>query len=453
MTTKTKTIMFLGAGSDVGKSIVAAAFCRILKRRGLTVAPFKAQNMSNNSFITMEGGEIGRAQVVQAEACGLAPSSHMNPVLLKPSSGLGSQVVVQGRVLGDMSAVGYHHYKKRLKTAVMESYDYLAARYDVIVMEGAGSCVEVNLKENDLVNFAMAKEVGAPCIVIADIDRGGVFAQIVGSHVLMTNKEKDLTAGWLINKFRGDRSLFDDGVSFIEQKTRKPVFGVVPYFEDIYIDPEDSVAVQIDKRPVIKPRPDRLNVAVIHFPGISNFTDLEALEREPDVIVNYLSRSASLEDYDLLILPGSKNVMEDSYWTAKNGWSRRIKEFAGLGKPILGLCGGYQILGREIRDPLGVESPRGRVKGLGLLPVVTTLEGDKILRQVTGVDIATGRKVRGYEIHMGRTVPADNASSDLQPFLRIHAPGSRQAWEDGWIHSGRPDTGGLCSRTVGRPGF
>ena len=429
-----KTVMFLGTGSDVGKSVAAAAFCRILKRRGYQVAPFKAQNMSNNSFITVEGGEIGRAQVVQAEAAGLLPSADMNPVLLKPSSQLGSQVVVQGRVYGQMQAAEYHLFKKNLVKAVMESFDRLAAQYEVIVLEGAGSCSEVNLKKNDLVNFAMARRVGAPCVLVADIDRGGVFAQLIGSMTLMTRREKELTAGFLINKFRGDPALFTDGVDFIQQRTKRPVFGVVPYYQDIYIDPEDSVAVQTDKRPVRALRRDRLCVAVIRLPGLSNFTDMEALERESDLVLNYLVRPQDLGDYDLVVLPGTKNTVEDAVWLGRTGWSRRIREFADGGGHVLGLCGGYQILGEEILDPLGVESPRGRVRGLGLLPLSTTMAGDKVLRRVTGVDLTNGRKVTGYEIHMGHTVRKDSgrAGDRIVSMLSLRLPGSREAWPDGW---------------------
>lgn len=431
MKNKCKTIMFLGTGSDVGKSVTAAAFCRILKRKGYSVAPFKAQNMSNNSYITVEGGEIGRAQVVQAEAAGLLPSSDMNPVLLKPSSGLGAQVVLQGKVLGQATAVEYHSQKKQLVNAVMESFNRLAAQHEVIVLEGAGSCCEVNLKKNDIVNFAMAGRAHSPCIIVADIDRGGVFAQLIGSMHLMSRKEKELTAGFVINKFRGDPALFQDGMDIIEQKTRRPVFGLVPFYNNIYIDPEDSVAVQSDKRPVLSLRKDKLNIAVIKLPGISNFTDMESLEREPDVILNYLNRRQPLDSYDLLILPGTKNVMEDAVWLKKAGWSKEIKAYAAGGGFLLGICGGYQLLGREVHDPLGVESDRGGVKALGLLPASTRLEGDKILRRVIGKDIGTGKKITGYEIHMGRTAPIGKPGDDIQPFLEIRDPGRKNKWQDG----------------------
>jgi adenosylcobyric acid synthase len=443
--------MFLGTGSDVGKSIAAAAFCRILKRRGYRVAPFKAQNMSNNSYVTVEGGEIGRAQVVQAEAAGVLPSVHMNPILLKPSSQLGAQVILQGRVFGQMQAKEYHAFKPRLKDAVMDSYRRLSAEYDCIVMEGAGSCCEMNLKQNDLVNFAMARAVGAPCILVADIDRGGVFAQVIGSYQLMDRKEKSLLSGFLINKFRGDPGLFEDGIRYIEAKTKKPVLGLVPFYQDILIDPEDSVRVQEDKRVVRATGKKTVNIGVLKLPAISNFTDLEALETEPDTVVNYLFRPEELTgDYDLLILPGTKNTMEDARWLGRSGWRRRIREY-GEGKGhILGICGGYQLLGRVIRDPHGVESPRKEVRGLGLLPVVTELAPDKVVRKVAGKSVVRGRHVKGYEIHMGTSRAVGDRGG---PYLKIRESGKQTSWEDGW----QMDDGRICGTYVhgilDSPGF
>ena len=424
-------IMFLGTGSDVGKSIAATAFCRILKRRGYHVAPFKAQNMSNNSYVTIEGCEIGRAQVVQAEAAGLLPSRHMNPILLKPSTDLGSQIVLHGEVFGQMNAVDYHDFKPSLRKAVMESYNMLANEYEIIVMEGAGSCCEMNLKENDLVNLPMAMAVHAPCVLVADIDRGGVFAQIIGSYQLMTRKEKELVIGFLINKFRGDPTLFSSGIEFIEKKTNKPVLGLVPFYKDIHIDSEDSVTVQEDKR-VLKPvGPSTVNIAVIKLPAISNFTDLEILKNEPDVVVNYLFRPREFSHkYDYLILPGTKNVMEDAVWLGRSGWKKAILGFIARGGGIFGICGGYQLMGQRIRDPVGVESDRMEIRGLGLLPVETTLEGKKIIRKVTGTCLLNGKRVSGYEIHMGRSRPLPGQGGE--PFLKIHLPGNKRTWTDGW---------------------
>ncbi len=448
----TKAIMFLGTGSDVGKSIVATALCRIFKRRGLRVAPFKAQNMSNNSFVTAEGGEIGRAQVVQAEAAGVLPSVHMNPVLLKPSGSGSSQVVLHGRVATELSAMEYHHYKPRLKHAVMASYKRLAEQYQVIVMEGAGSCCEMNLKENDLVNFQMALAVGAPCILVADIDRGGVFAQIIGSYHLMEKRERELLQGFIINKFRGDPRLFESGIRYIEEKTGKPVLGLVPYYEHIHIDPEDSVALQPDKRPYKFPQPNAVNVAVVRLPSISNFTDLEILERETDVVLNYLSRPSELSrHYDMLILPGTKNVMNDARWMAKRGWKGAIKEFARSEKFVLGICGGYQLLGQEVVDPYGVEAePGARVKGLGLLAVRTVLDRDKIVRKVIGKTIDSSIRVKGYEIHMGRTRACKEQG---QPFARIHEPGGKEKWEEGWLSENGRILGTYIHGVLDSPGF
>ena len=422
-----KNVMFLGTGSDVGKSIVAAAFCRILKNKGYSVAPFKAQNMSNNSFVTVEGGEIGRAQIVQAEAAGVLPSVHMNPILLKPSSGLGAQIVLQGKVFGQMEAADYHTYKRKLKEKVLESYHALASQYEVIVMEGAGSCCEMNLKRNDLVNFAMARQVGAPCVLVADIDRGGVFAQVIGSTMLMTPTEKKLTLGFLINKFRGDASLFESGMEYIEKKTKKPVLGLVPYYTDIYVDSEDSVAVQWDKRRSGPVERDKINVAVVRLPGISNFTDLEVLDQESDVRVHYLHHAKDLQDFDLVVLPGTKNVVEDAVWMDREGFSDIVRRFQG---PILGLCGGYQLLGATILDPLGVESSRKKVSGLGLLPLTTTLEGNKVVRRVLGKHLDSGEAIQGYEIHMGRT---HSDSDEVLPMLSIREPGNANVWQDGYM--------------------
>ncbi|MBW1716390.1 MAG: cobyric acid synthase [Deltaproteobacteria bacterium] len=446
-----KAIMFLGTGSDVGKSITVAAFCRIFKRRGYRVAPFKAQNMSNNSFVTVEGGEIGRAQVVQAEAAGVLPSVHMNPVLLKPSSNHGSQVILKGKVFGQMEAMSYHEFKPRLRQVVMESYQALATDYDVIVMEGAGSCCEMNLKENDLVNLPLARRVGASCILIADIDRGGVFAQLIGSLQLMTRKERGLTRGFLVNKFRGDPQLFESGITYIEKKTCKPILGLIPFYKDIYIDSEDSVVIQEDRWSFKPIKQNTVNIAVLKLPSISNFTDLEILMREPDVVVNFLFRPRELIDsYDLLILPGTKNVMEDALWLARTGWKNKIKELAKKGGRCLGICGGYQLLGMRIKDPLGVESDRKEVRGLGLLPMETILEEEKVVRKVTGTCLINGTRVTGYEIHMGQTRMLRRVGKVL---LRIHEPGNRQSWEDGWSVGGDRIVGTYVHGILDSPGF
>lgn len=446
-----KSLMFLGTGSDVGKSITATAFCRIMKRRGYDVAPFKAQNMSNNSFVTVEGGEIGRAQVVQAEAAGVLPSVHMNPILLKPSTELGAQIILQGRVFAQMDAAKYHDYKPRLKKAVMESFRLLEEKYDVIIMEGAGSCCEMNLKKNDLVNLSMAEAAGAKCILVADIDRGGVFAQLIGTYNLMSPKEKKMIIGFIINKFRGDPGLFADGIKYIEKKTGRPVLGLVPFYHDIQIDSEDSVAVQVDRLPIKRVGKKTVNAAVIRLPAISNFTDLEILNMEKDVVINYLSNKNELtDDYDCLILPGTKNVMEDCAWLSRMGWKKSIREFAAKRKKVLGICGGYQLLGKEILDPDNVESARGKIAGLGLLPVVTRLENEKIVRKVTGKCLSNNRSVEGYEIHMGKTQIKDNTG---MPFLMISDEKVNDLWDDGcFIEDGRI-AGTYVHGILDSPGF
>ncbi len=446
-----RAIMFLGTGSDVGKSIATTAFCRILKRRGYRVAPFKAQNMSNNSYVTVEGGEIGRAQVVQAEAAGLLPSVDMNPILLKPSTQTGAQVVLLGKVYAQLDAVDYHGLKQHLRKTVLESYHRLASKYDVIVMEGAGSCCEMNLKKHDLVNFPMAKSVKAPCILVADIDRGGVFPQIIGSYHLMTRLERQLTAGFLVNKFRGDLALFATGTDYIQKRTQRPVLGVVPFFEDIQINQEDSVAVQGDRRPPAPTGPETVNIAVVRLPAISNFTDLEPLEGEPGVVVNYLSRPAELTaHYDALILPGTKNVMEDAAWLQHTGWVPVVGAFLDSGKQVMGICGGYQLLGEEILDPHGVESPRPQVGGLGIIPVRTVLERKKVVRRVTGHCLVNGERVAGYEIHMGDTYPVRTEGG---AFLEIHEPGRRKQWLDGWSVRGGLAAGVYLHGILDEPGF
>ncbi len=425
-----KGLMILGTGSDVGKSLIVTAICRILKNRGIRVAPFKAQNMSNNSFVALEGGEIGRAQAVQAEASGILPSVHMNPILLKPSNNRTSQVIVQGKVLGNIDSRTYHLIKPRLKEAIIDSYNKLAEQYDVIIMEGAGSCCEMNIKEHDIVNFPLAKELKVKCIVVGDIDRGGIFAQLIGTYYLMDKEEKELTRGFLINKFRGDLSLFKKGIEYIEEKTSIPVLGLIPYIEDLRIDPEDSVIIQKERLEKQVPLPQKVNIGVIRLPAISNFTDIQILAMEEDVVVNYLFSPDELTlAYDCLLIPGTKNAMQDSLWIKNTGWAKKIRQFAENGGFVFGICGGFQILGIKIKDPHGIESEQKEVKGIGLLPVETTLFSEKIVRRVKGVCLVNNQKVEGYEIHMGRTIPKTERG---MPFLRLSLGG--KVWEDGWIN-------------------
>jgi adenosylcobyric acid synthase len=375
------------------------------------VAPFKAQNMSNNSFVTIEGGEIGRAQVAQAEACGLAPSVHMNPILLKPSSDMGAQVVLQGHVLGTYTAREYYAMKGRLRDKVAESYRRLTDTYDTVVMEGAGSCCEVNLRAHDLVNFEMALTTRSPVIIVADIDRGGVFAQIIGSMAIISPEERDLVAGFLINKFRGDPSLFESGIEYLEEKTGKPVLGLVPWYSGFHIDTEDSMSLDqmLTHR---RPRPDKINIAAVRLPHVSNFTDLEVLMDEPDVLVNWLEHPHGLESYDGVVLPGSKSVIDDLIWLKKTKWTDALRAFAdNHSKMVIGLCGGFQMLGTHVADPLGIEGTAKQMDGLGLLTVTTIIEPTKIVRHTRGRETVFNSMVSGYEIHMGRTQrPADIAS-------------------------------------------
>ncbi|KPA11100.1 cobalamin biosynthesis protein CobQ [Candidatus Magnetomorum sp. HK-1] len=411
-----RNLMFLGTGSDVGKSIVATAFCRIFKNEGYAVAPFKAQNMSNNSYVTMEGGEIGRAQATQAEAAGLLPSVHMNPVLLKPTGDMGSQVVVCGQVFKNMTAKDYYTFKDDIKFQVLKSYHSLENQYECIVLEGAGSCCEVNLRKHDIVNFEMALSVKAPVIIVADIDRGGVFAQIIGSMELISKQERNLVAGFIINKFRGDPQLFQDGIAFIEEKTQKPVLGLVPYYKDIHIDREDSMSLDNSQINIFN---TPIKIAVIRLSHVSNFTDIEALESEPEVSIHWLVSPNNLLNYDAIIIPGSKNVIYDLKQIEKKGWFEALHDYTQKDRGmIVGLCGGYQMLGKEIHDPKETEGPLKEALGIGLLDISTEMDTIKVVKRSSGKDRLFQTSVRGYEIHMGKTRLNQNASAfiDLQGY-------------------------------------
>ncbi len=411
-----KKIIFLGTGSDVGKSVTATAFCRILKNRGVRVAPFKAQNMSNNSYVTAEGGEIGRAQVAQAEAAGRLPSVYMNPVLLKPCSDVGAQVVVLGKVHQTMPAREYYSFKDQLKKTVMESFEILASDCEAIVMEGAGSCSEVNLRQNDIVNFDMALSVDAPVVLVADIDRGGVFAQIIGTLAIISKEERDLIAGFIINKFRGDPKLFDDGIAYIEKKTGKPVFGLVPYYKGFGIDTEDSMSLDAAMKKVSGPVSGKINIAVLRLPHVSNFTDIEVLAGEPEVTITWLKSPESLNDFHALIIPGSKSVIHDLVVLKEAGWPRAMEQYVKNRQGfVIGLCGGYQMLGHTIEDPLGIEGNITGTSGLGLLDIKTRIEPVKMVELSEGKDRLFNARVNGYEIHMGQTVIGNSA----EPFIDI----------------------------------
>jgi adenosylcobyric acid synthase len=416
----------------VGKSILVAGLCRIFFQEGIKVAPFKAQNMALNSFITPAGGEMGRAQVVQAQAAGLAPHVDMNPILLKPSSPVGSQVIVQGKVYGNFSAQEYYRHKPRLVGKVMQSFRRLSRAYDLIILEGAGSAVELNLKKNDLVNFSMAKKAEAAVLLVADIDRGGVFAATIGSFHLLTPTERRLLGGFVINKFRGDPELFQDGVQIIQDRTKRPVLGVVPYVPDLILPEEDSVALGRKSRPGSWPAGAGLRVGVVRLPHISNYTDFDPLEQEPGVSLRYLDHRHGLDGVDLLILPGTKNTIGDLIYLKETGLFEKIQVYAAQGGHVLGICGGYQILGQEVRDPLGVEGPPRTEAGLGLLPVVTTMAGDKTTTQVQAR--AWGRPdfdgvIYAYEIHMGVTEAGGEGRAALEIIDRNGQP---VQVADGW---------------------
>ncbi len=407
------TLMIQGTGSHVGKSVLVAALCRIFAEEGIRVAPFKAQNMALNSFITQEGGEIGRAQAFQALAAGIPPSVHMNPILLKPSSDTGSQVIVHGKVYGNMDARTYHRKKEGLRKKVLESLEFLKDRYDLILMEGAGSPAEINLKEHDLVNMGAAQMAKAPVLLVGDIDRGGVFAALYGTIALLEKGERDYIRGMIVNKFRGDVSLLEPGLAMIEEKTSVPVVGVIPYFHDLYLPEEDSVGLR--KR--MGTQKGDIRIGVIRLSHISNFTDFDVLSMEPGVLVEYLVAGDELDDYDAVIIPGSKNTLADLQFLQDSGLVDEIVDFAAKGGTVVGLCGGYQMLGRVIRDPHHVESRWEVMEGLGLLDVETVMAPEKTttLVEAEKIEGESGNRLEGYEIHMGVTRRGQGAS----PLFRI----------------------------------
>ena len=397
---KAPGLAFLGTGSDVGKSVLATAMCRVLADQGHRVAPFKAQNMSNNSGVTPEGLEMGRAQIVQAEACRLAPHVDMNPVLLKPTGESGSQLVKLGRAVGNRQAREYYDGETNLFEIAGRAIDRLRAEYDAVIMEGAGSCAEVNLMPYDFVNLRMAAYADAPAILVADIHKGGVFAQIVGTLECLPKDQQAQIAGFIVNRFRGDIRLFDDGVQWLEQKTGKPCFGVIPWFNHIRIEAEDSVAIE-KPAPVSGEAIGAPAVAVIRLPHISNFTDFDPIIATDGLALCFLEATQDLSGFSAVILPGSKNTRTDMEWLRQTGWADQINTFHNNGGHVLGICGGYQMLGQKISDPDGLEGKPGEINGLNLLPVQTRLVAPKTTTRVrfSWDDIAA----TGYEIHMGRT--------------------------------------------------
>ncbi|MBF1150475.1 MAG: cobyric acid synthase, partial [[Eubacterium] sulci] len=364
---KAKCIMVQGTMSGAGKSLLCAALCRIFKQDGYKVAPFKSQNMALNSYVTRNGMEMGRAQVMQAEAAGIEPDVRMNPVLLKPSSDIGSQVIVLGEVRGQMTATEYYEYKNSLMPEVMKAYNELAEENDIIVIEGAGSPAEINLRENDIVNMGMAEAAGAPVLLAGDIDRGGVFAQLYGTVKLLTDDEQKRIAGLIVNKFRGDIDILAPGLKMVEEKTGIPVLGVIPYIR-VDIDDEDSLAPRLNAKSEVKP----LDIAIIRIPRMSNFTDFAPLEAHEVIGARYVQSAEELHNPDMVIIPGTKSTMDDLLWMRQNGIESAIQKLASSGTPVLGVCGGYQMMGEKLSDPYHIEGDLEEMHGMGLLPTETT---------------------------------------------------------------------------------
>ncbi len=389
--------MVQGTTSDAGKSTLVAGLCRVLHRRGVHVAPFKPQNMALNSAVTVDGGEIGRAQAVQAQACGLQPHSDMNPVLLKPTTDQTAQVIIHGKARFNLGAGEYHDYKATAMQAVLESWQRLTEQYDYLIVEGAGSPAEINLREGDIANMGFAEAVDCPVVLIADIDRGGVFAHIVGTLALLSESERARIVGFVINRFRGDIALLQPGLDWLEQETGKPVLGVLPYLHGLHIEAEDAIPRDTHTGDAT----DKLRIIAPVFPRISNHTDFDALRLHPQVDFRFIGPGEIIPPADLIILPGSKNTRADLEILRGQGWEAAILHHLRYGGKLLGICGGFQMLGRTIHDPLGLEGTPGSSKGLGLLDMETTLEAEKRLANVTGKLAMGDAAVTGYEIHMG----------------------------------------------------
>ena len=415
------TLMIQGCSSDAGKSVMVAGLCRLLARQGKSVAPFKPQNMALNSAVTNDGGEIGRAQAVQAQACFLVPHTDMNPILLKPNSDTGAQVIVHGHPIDSMHAVDYHEYKKTALQAVLQSHQRLSKQYQTVIVEGAGSPAEINLRENDIANMGFAEEIDCPVILIADIDRGGVFAHLTGTLELLSPSEQDRIVGFIINRFRGDISLLKNGLTWLEQRCNKPVLGVIPYLENFFLDAEDAISTT----QIADEKSDKLNIVVPVLNRISNHTDFDALRLHPDVNLQFVNPEQTCPPCDVVILPGSKNVISDLLQLKNNGWANYLQKHLRYGGKIIGVCGGYQMLGETIADPDAVESNLKSIDGFDLLNISTTLKPFKQLKQVSGSFLAKpfdNASIKGYEIHCGITqsfgknakplIALDNGSHD-----------------------------------------
>ncbi|MFZ6724594.1 cobyric acid synthase [Undibacterium sp. MH2W] len=405
------TLMVQGTTSDAGKSTVVAALCRLLHRQGVRVVPFKPQNMALNSAVTIDGGEIGRAQALQALAAGLPPHTDMNPVLLKPSSDTGAQVIIHGKVRADMQARDYHQYKTVAMDAVLASYGRLQRDYEAIIVEGAGSPAEVNLRDRDIANMGFAEAVDCPVILVADIDRGGVFAHFLGTLACLSASEQNRIVGFVINRFRGDVSLLTPGLTWLEEKTGKPVLAVLPYLHGLHLDAEDAIQSSQTNH-------GKFKVIVPVIPRISNHTDFDALRAHPDVDLQFIGLGERIPGADLIILPGSKNTRADLTFLVEQGWQSAIEKHLRYGGKVIGICGGYQMLGQVVSDPHGVEGEPGDTAGLGLLDITTELTAEKRLEQVTGTCLfgQSQASVSGYEIHMGITY----ASNETLPVFHIH---------------------------------
>ncbi len=406
---RAKTLHICGTGSGVGKSVMVSALCRIFLQDGHKTCPFKAQNMALNSFVTKEGGEIGRAQAFQARACRLEPHVDMNPILMKPIADKSAQIIVHGKPIANMSAITYVRHKKRLSKLALESFDRLSKQYELIVMEGAGSPAEINLKSHDIVNLKMAKYAGAPVVLVGDIDKGGVFAWLIGTLELLEKEERKQIKGFIINKFRGDMKLLRPGIDFLEKRTGIRVLGVIPYFHPagrngIKVTEEDSVPLDnLEPKDTISNH--NLNIDVVYLPHISNFTDFDALEKEPDVALRYVKRPELLSNPDIIILPGTKNTINDLKYLKESGFAEKIQKIMKAGKScvLVGICGGFQMLGSKICDPHKAESHQVGTDGLGILKMETVFSKDKILSQIKAVEAISGFEISGYEIHHGKS--------------------------------------------------
>lgn len=402
-----KTLMIQGSSSSAGKSLLVTALCRIHVRRGIRVAPFKAQNMSNNAAVCADGGEIGRAQALQAAAACLEPTVDMNPVLIKPEADSRSQIILKGHPWQTLEAITYYEKKKILWEHVTQSLDRLRAAYDLVIIEGAGSPAELNLKRGDIVNMAVARHVQSPVLLVGDIDRGGIFAQLLGTLWLVEPEERTLMRGFIVNKFRGDLSLFDDGIQIIEQKGGIPVLGVIPYLRGLSLPDEDAVSVEVASRAAQPASTSQTDIAILALPRIANFDDFDALRAEPGVHIRHVDSASQLGKPQAIIIPGTKSTMADLEWLRQTGLADSIIGFARNGGVVIGICGGYQMLGQSIHDPFHVESPNDLMDGLGLLPVVTTFVEKKatyqIYARILNFGSLAGEMIEGYEIHMGET--------------------------------------------------